>query len=123
LNSWATVCLWRRYLKYDEQTEERDEIESTIGTHQQYDFESPTDETSVPIEESNEPKIDVVRSDWARRELSDFRRSTSVRDYGNTERHQVVHHPPNPSTATPIATPSTSLDHLDLRVNGMFLPQ
>ena len=63
---------------------------------------------------------DLVRSEWARRELSEFQRSTSSRDYISRSQHveEEVQ-----SSNPPTPTPTAGLDHPDLRVNGMFLPQ
>ena len=67
---------------------------------------------------------DFVRREWACRELSDFRRWTSSRDYSQRpQRIEEQAHVTNPQQPSPMATPSTALDHPDLRVNGMFLPQ
>ena len=116
LNSWATVSLWRRYFKYEEEKDERQEIEASHESNDDHYYDTVEGSSSAP---------DLVRSEWARRELSEFRRSTSLsRDYRSQTQHveeQVQSlNPPNPS---PMYTPSAGLDHPDLRVNGMFLPQ
>lgn len=117
LNSWATVCLWRRYFKYDEETDERLEVEACHDNNVNYYNDFSVDEVS-----STTPAL--VRSEWARRELSEFCRSTSARDYCKQPQYREeptqVSNPPPPA---PTTTPLTGLDHPDLRVNGMFLPQ
>ena len=117
MNSWAAVSLWKRCLNKEEDAGENKEKESCPDSNALYQHDDYTDEDT-----SSTP--DYVRSEWARRELSDFCRSTSSRDYSQgssriDERVRVS----NPQLSASITTPSTGPDHPDLRVNGMFLPQ
>jgi hypothetical protein len=81
------------------------------------------------VDDDNEPICDIVRSEWARNELSNFRRSTSARDYRKSSQTDSqrceIEQRQNTSqlNPTPTTTPLSSLDNPDLRVNGMFLPQ
>jgi hypothetical protein len=107
--------LWRRYLKYDEESDERKEIESSHGNNVDQNFETVEGSSYTP---------DIVRSDWARSELSEFQRSTSSRDYIKRSQHvEEQAQSSNPPISMPLTTPQVGLDHPDLRVNGMFLPQ
>lgn len=120
MNSWATVALWRRYFQYEEEIDERKEVETSQENNAYYHHDTVEDTTAT----TSTP--DLVRSDWARRELADFRRTASSRDYIQStppphieEQVRISNlQPPSPMTTT-----STGLDQPDLRVNGMFLPQ
>jgi hypothetical protein len=120
VNSWATVCLWRRVFQLEDEKEEN-EKESIHETTHRVDGALVAGDN---VDGWTRSETDPVSSHWARRELMEFRRSTSSSQ--NLRRSDQPYFQPQsaPSDrrALPV-TPSTSLDHPDLRVSGMFLPQ
>ena len=110
--------MWRRYLKYGDENEESKE---TVSCTDNTSHCPPANNINNTVDQEISCPPDFVRSEWARRELSEFRRSTSYRDYNQREPH--IEEQVQAQTSTRTIRQSLDLDHPDLRVNGMFLPQ
>lgn len=121
MNSWATVCLWRRFFQLEDQKNDEKEKESIHETTYRADEALVAGDN---VDGWTPSETDPVSRPWARRELMEFRRSTSSSRIidGPNQPHFQPQSAPSDRSAPP-TTPSTSLDHPDLRVSGMFLPQ
>jgi hypothetical protein len=115
--------MWRRYFQLEEQKEYDKEMESNHEASQIVGDSATRNNTDERSDSTGDP----VRSEWARKELNDFRRlrcannSNQQNSQSQNQRHQQQdtqqhHH-------APFAIPTSAVDHPDLRVNGMFLPQ
>jgi hypothetical protein len=114
------VCLWRRFFQLENDKEEK-EKESIHETTHMADGKLVGGDN---IDGWTRSEADPVSRPWARTELLEFRRSTSSSRSLSGPNQPFFQPQSVPSDrSAPPTTPSTSVDHPDLRVNGMFLPQ
>lgn len=122
-NTWATVSLRRRFFQLEDQQEGEKEKESIREARCRDEGLAAGDNVDGWTRSASDPVI----SPWARSELTEFRRSTSSSHARSSSSglNQPYFQPQSASfdRSAPPTTPSASLDHPDLRVSGMFLPQ
>ena len=103
--------------------DEKDEHIESERRCENFHMINHTEESKNDINVDDPNACDPVRSEWARHELSEFRRPhrSSRPLHYHTQQPNSTHSQQQSDTYG--TTPISTLDHPDLRLNGMFLPQ